>query len=334
VAIAVVWFFFKPPPRKPTGLNWKQKILEIDLLGAFFLICSIVCLLLALQWGGFKYPWSDSKVWGCIIGFALMVIVFIYQQIRRGDRATIPLRIFSQRTVLFSSLFSCFLNMAVYTHIFYLPFYFQAVKQTTAVESGIRTIPYLLSVILASVVVGGTITVIGFYKPFMIIGAAIFTVGAGMVYTLATDSGAGMWIGYQILSGFGAGAGVQVPFVAIQVVLNQKDMPTGNAIAIFFNSLGGAISVSVAQNIFVNGLVKQIPIYAPDVDPLVVFNAGATHIAEVVSVADLPGVLQAYNLALDQAFILPIAVGGIAFCLSFFVEWKSVKGKKTVTAAV
>ncbi len=224
--------------------------------------------------------------------------------------------------------------MAVYTHIFYLPFYFQAVKQTTAVESGIRTIPYLLSVILASVIVGGTITVIGFYKPFMIVGAAIFTVGAGMVYTLATNSGAAMWIGYQILSGFGAGAGVQVPFVAIQVVLNQKDMPTGNAIAIFFNSLGGAVSVSVAQNIFVNGLVKKIPIYAPDVDPLVVFNAGATHIADVVSAADLPGVLQAYNLALDEAFILPIAVGGIAFFLSFFVEWKSVKGKKMVAAAV
>lgn len=224
--------------------------------------------------------------------------------------------------------------MALYTHIFYLPFYFQAVKQTTAVESGIRTIPYLLSIILAALVVGGAITVIGFYKPFMIIGAAIFTVGAGVVSTLATDSGAGMWIGYQILSGFGAGTGVQLPFVAIQAVLNQKDMPTGNAIAIFFNSLGGAIAVSVAQNIFVNGLAKHIPIYAPDVDPLVVFNAGATHISEVVSAADLPGVLQAYMLALDEAYILPIICGGIAFFLSFFVEWKSVKGKKTAVTAV
>lgn len=167
----------------------------------------------------------------------------------------------------------------------------------------------------------------------MIIGAAIFTVGAGMVYTLATDSGAGMWIGYQIFAGFGAGAGVQVPFIAIQVVLDQKDMPTGNAIAIFFNSLGGAISISVAQNIFVNGLEMYIPTYAPDVNPLDVFNAGATHIPEVVSTADLPGILQAYMRSLNQAFILPIAVGGIAVGLAFFVEWKSVKGKRVVAAA-
>jgi Na+/melibiose symporter-like transporter len=262
-----------------------------------------------------------------------MIIIFIILQIRRGDRATIPLRVFSQKTVLFGSLYSCFLNMALYTHIFYLPFYFQAVKGTTAVESGIRTIPYLLSVILASVIVAGTITAIGFYKPFMIIGAAIFTVGAGMVYTLSIDSGAGMWIGYQILAGFGAGGGVQVPFIAIQVVLDQKDMPTGNAIAIFFNSLGGAIAISVAQNIFVNGLVKYIPQYAPNVNPLDVFNAGATHIPEVVSVADLPGVLQAYMRSLNQAFILPVAVGGIAVGLACFVEWKSVKGKKVVASA-
>ena len=48
----IVAIFFKPPERKSSGLTTKQKILEIDLVGAGFLICSIVCLLLALQWGG------------------------------------------------------------------------------------------------------------------------------------------------------------------------------------------------------------------------------------------------------------------------------------------
>ena len=59
-------------------------------------------------------------------------------------------------------------------------------------------------------------------------GAAIFTVGAGLLYTLQVDSGAGMWIGYQILTGIGAGASVQIPFISVQVVLSAKDMPTGS----------------------------------------------------------------------------------------------------------
>lgn len=69
-------------------MSVKERILEIDLLGALFLICAIVCLLLALQWGGTTYPWKNSKVWGCLLGFGLLIIVFIAQQFRRGDRAT------------------------------------------------------------------------------------------------------------------------------------------------------------------------------------------------------------------------------------------------------
>ena len=56
---------------------------------------------------------------------------------------------------------------------------------------------------------GGTITKLGWYKPFMIFGAAVFTVGAGMIYTLKVNSPTKTWIGYEFLAGFGAGAGVQ-----------------------------------------------------------------------------------------------------------------------------
>ncbi|KAB8291264.1 hypothetical protein EYC80_009950 [Monilinia laxa] len=328
IAIGAVAAFFKPPPRKISGMTVKQRLMEIDIVGAVFLMGAIICLLLALQWGGSTYPWHDSKVWGCILGFGLLIIIFIAQQFRRGERATIPPRIFSQRTVLTCCLFSCFLSMGLYTHIYYLPFYFQAVKGTTAEASGIRTIPYLGSVIVSSILAGAGITVLGFYKPFMIAAGAVFTVGAGLIYTLKVNSNVGMWVGYQLLCGFGAGMGVQIPFIAVQVVLNANDMPSGNAIAIFFNSLGGAIAISIAQNVFSNGLVKYIPQYAPEVNPGLIYQAGATHLRDVISPADLVGVLLAYCKALDDSFVLSIAVGGIATICACFVEWESVKGKK------
>ncbi len=119
-------------------------------------------------------------------------------------------------------------------HIFYLPFYFQAVKGTTAEGSGIRSIPYLVSTTIASIVIGGLITTFGWYTPFMWFGAAIFTVGAGLLKTLQVDSSAAKWIGYQILTGIGAGAGIQIPFIAVQVVLSAKDMPTGSTQTLLF----------------------------------------------------------------------------------------------------
>ena len=169
---------------------------------------------------------------------------------------------------------------------------------------------------------------VGVYVPFTWAGSAIFTVGAGMIYSLKPESSAGMWIGYQILAGTGAGMCVQIPFIAVQVVLPKKDMPVGNAIAIFFNSLGGAISISIAQNIFSNSLVREIPKFAPGVDPSVIVAAGATRIREVVQPELLEGVLRAYNEALSSSYVLGIACAGLAFLSSLLFEWKSVRGKK------
>jgi len=107
-------------------------------------------------------------------------------------------------------------------------------------------------------------------------------------------------------------------------------MPTGNAIAIFSNSLGGAISISIAQNIFSNGLTKSTPIYAPEIPASVVIQTGATYLRGTVPTASLGGVLLAYMKALKEAYVLSIAVGGIATLCACFVEWKSVKGKNIV----
>ena len=68
--------------------------------------------------------------------------------------------------------------------------------------------------------------------------------------------------------------------------------------AIFFNSLGGALSISIAQNIFSNGLKTEVPKYAPNVSAQDIIAAGSTHLRETVNATDLPGVLAAYSKAL------------------------------------
>lgn len=229
-AFIAVALFFTPPKRKTNNLSFRQKVAKIDIIGAIFLICAIVCLLLALQWGGTQDPWKASKIWGLFLGFGLMIIIFIVIQFWRGDEATIPPRIFlRQRTILTGSLFSCLLGMGLYTHIFYLPFYFQAVKGVSAEQSGIRSIPYLVSITLMSLLVGVIITKVGYYVPAMWFGAAVMAIGSGLLFTLTVSTSASKWIGYQILTGFGAGAGIQVPFLAVQAVLSSQDMPVGSA---------------------------------------------------------------------------------------------------------
>ena len=86
VALLTVFFFFTNPEREHTSLKFKEKLKHIDLGGASLMICGIVCLLLALQWGGTTYPWRSSKVWGCILGFGLIIALFIGLQFKLKDR--------------------------------------------------------------------------------------------------------------------------------------------------------------------------------------------------------------------------------------------------------
>ena len=82
-----VWFALRnPPPAVKAGLPWKTKIRQLDFPGATVLIGSVTCLMLALQWGGIVYDWSDPKVYGCLIGFGLILVLFAGMQAKDQNR--------------------------------------------------------------------------------------------------------------------------------------------------------------------------------------------------------------------------------------------------------
>jgi hypothetical protein len=56
---------------------------------------------------------------------------------------------------------------------------------------------------------------------------------------MRADSPRGQWIGFQILSGLGYGSCSQMPLLAVQVVLNKSDIPTGLVMIMFFQMLEG-----------------------------------------------------------------------------------------------
>lgn len=68
-----------------------QKLRQLDLPGAILLLGATSCLNLALQWGGIVYPWSHSNVFGCLIGFGLLLVVFLGLQFRGKERSALPL---------------------------------------------------------------------------------------------------------------------------------------------------------------------------------------------------------------------------------------------------
>lgn len=62
VAVVGITFFFKSPKRqKQASIGFKARSQQFDPIGTAFFLPAIVCLLLALQWGGVKYAWSNGR---------------------------------------------------------------------------------------------------------------------------------------------------------------------------------------------------------------------------------------------------------------------------------
>lgn len=333
ITIGGIMIFFKGPPQKASeSIGFKARLWHFDPIGTAILMPAVVCLLLALQWGGSRYPWNDAKIIALLVVFGVLAIAFTAVQLWKGELATVPPRILRQRSVAFGGLFSFSLGGAFFIMVYYLPIWFQAIEGVSAVESGIRNLPTILSVVILSIVAGGAITALGYYTPFMIAGGVMASIGAGLLSTLNPSSGTGTWIGYQIIFGCGIGLGLQQTMLAAQTVLPLADVPTGTAIIIFFQTLGGAMFISVAQNVFSNKLLTGLIATVPDLSPEVVLNVGATSLKNVIPVADLPAVLLAYNGALTSTFYASVALSVISVVAASGMEWISVKGKKVETA--
>ena len=99
---------------------------------------------------------------------------------------------------------------------FYLPLYFQAIKGSGAIESGVQILPLIVSGALSSLVGGIAISSVGYYTPFMILGMTGCTIGLGLLTMLGVDTAYAMILGFQILTGVFMGINFQV-FISISV---------------------------------------------------------------------------------------------------------------------
>ncbi|OAL53265.1 MFS transporter [Pyrenochaeta sp. DS3sAY3a] len=332
-AAFIIPFFSINRRGKKTEATWKQQVAKFDLHGtALFLPC-IICLLLALQWGGSKYPWNSGRIIALLVISGVLAIGFVAIQWWKKEDATVPPRVFLNRNVWGSAWFGAMLGASFFILVYYLPIWFQAIKGVSATKSGIMNLPAILGLVIVSIVCGGAVTAIGYYTPFMLASSVLMAIGAGLLSTFETDTNSPRWIGYQFIFGAGVGSGMQQTLVAVQTALPAGDVAIGTAIMMFSQTLGGALFISVGQNVFTNQLIKHLASVVPDLDPSIVLRTGATELKNAIPSEFLGGVLTAYNLALTNTFYVSVAAGAISIIGAAFVEWKSMKGKQIQMAA-
>ncbi|KAH8887522.1 MFS general substrate transporter [Thozetella sp. PMI_491] len=327
-AVMVFIFLLLNVP-SPSGASetLTHKLLQLNAEGLVALVPGVVCLCLALQWGGFTYNWSDGRIIALLVLGLVLLGTFVAIQVWKPERATVPPRIFVQRSIASGFFVSCCLGAAQTLILYYLPLWFQAIKGDSAVDSGIHLLPQVIAIVIASIFTGILTSRVGYYTPFLIFGICISAVGSGLLTTLGIDTTMGQWIGYQILYGFGFGACAQAPNMAAQTVLARDEVSIGASLMLFAQTLFGAIFVSIGQNVLDGELVKRLAGIVK-VTPQQIESAGATGLLSIMPTEQRTLALVAYNDSLRVCFQVALVMSCVCILGGLGMEWRSVKQQK------
>lgn len=254
IAFFITLFFLDvKTPKTPLIAGIKA----IDWLGALLIVGGVLMFLFGLEFGGETHPWNSAIVICLLVFGVFTMFLFALSQIYVAKYPIMPPRIFSRRSNI-ASLGAVFIQSFVFISAsYYLPLYFQAARGASPILSGVYLLPTSVSLSITSMFVGIAIRKTGKYWIFIFSGMFLMTLGYGLFIDLDRYSSWAKIIIYQIIGGIGVGPNFQAPLIALQSLIQPKDIAAGTATFGFTRQLATSISVVVGGVIFQNELAKK-----------------------------------------------------------------------------
>ncbi|EAW10844.1 putative MFS transporter [Aspergillus clavatus NRRL 1] len=321
----VLLFFFLDVHNPRTGV-W-DGIRAIDWVGSLSILGLTLMLLLGLNFGGETFAWSSPQVICLLVFGSLFIFVFLYGEKKWAKYPLMPLQILKHRSNVAVSLVT-FLHGFVFIGCeYYLPLYFQSVKQASPMRSGLLLLPLVLAEGLFSGLSGWLIHRTGRYIEQIWIGTILLTLGTGLLIRLNAASTMAELIVFQIITGAGSAILFEPPLIALQASVAQEDTASGTAMLGFIRTMAMSMSVVVGGVIFQNSMktkqavLRQAGLMEQQVDELTGASAAAsTELIKSITNPDTVRVVASvFSTSLRNIWIMYTCVAGLSIVASLFI---------------
>ncbi len=217
---------------------------SVDYLGAAILVTASGAMVLALGWGGSRYPWASAPIMGLFALSALFWAVFAWRT-RVAEEPLIPTRILNLsivRDAIASSSFGLgsFVALSVV-----MPIYFEVVAGLSAHNSGLALIPLMAGTVVGATISGRLMAVVRRYKAIPLLGLGAGAAAAGVAAWKADTASFLMLNTLLTVVTFGVGTMLPVATVSVQNAVDSRDLGTATATTQFFRQLGAAVIVAL-----------------------------------------------------------------------------------------
>jgi EmrB/QacA subfamily drug resistance transporter len=216
----------------------------IDWLGAALVIVSASAFVVGAALIGERHHWSSPGVIACGVVAIVSTGLFVRQE-RRAAEPVLPPRLFRSTTMRTTSLVALFLGTGMFGAIVYLPQYLQIVKELVATNAGLRMIPVMGGILVASTTSGRLIARWGRYRLFPILGLAIQAVAYICFAAMDRTTPLGFVFVFMAMAGFGIGMVSPVLVLAVQNDVAPADLGAATSATTFIRQMGATLATAI-----------------------------------------------------------------------------------------
>ncbi|KAJ5641382.1 hypothetical protein N7490_005382 [Penicillium lividum] len=301
-----------------------EKLRQIDYIGTVLFVGSLSSFLIPITWGGISYAWNSWHTLVPLIIGAAGLFVFAFYEYRFASDPIIPPVIFANRTATVSFIGSVLQGLILWCTLYYLPLYYEAVKEFSPILSGVALFPETFTVAPSAMVVGILITVTGHYRWAIWLGWTVSTIGLGLMWLIKVETSTYGWILINLVPGLGLGILFPSLGYAVQASAEPENLAIAVAMFSFFRALGQAIGVAVGGVIFQNRMYNNLLKY-PALAPMAsAYSKDASGLVQVIKgMADGATKLnlkEAYTDSLRIVWVVCCAISGVALLFSLLTQ--------------
>ncbi|MFD5188638.1 MDR family MFS transporter [Streptomyces sp. NPDC058357] len=307
----------------------------IDYLGIAMVTIGASALILATSWGGNEYAWGSPVILGLFAGGLVALALFCLVEFRAKE-PMLPMRLFRNPVFTVCSVLSFIVGFAMLGAMIFLPTYLQYVDGDSATLSGVRTLPMVLGLLVASIFSGNVVSKTGRYRVFPIVGTSVMAVGLYLLSRMGP--GTGVWLEslYMLVLGVGIGLAMQVLTIAVQNTVDYADLGTATSGVTFFRTLGSSFGTAVFGTIYANALKPNLTDGVAAAaraggDPATLAKAAQSPAGlHALPPAQSAPLAQAYADTLHTVFLWTVPIAVLGFFVALFL--KEVKLRDTARA--
>jgi hypothetical protein len=273
------------------------------------------------------HPWNSGSIIALFVVAAVLIGVLLIQQLvpiaTTMDSRAFPFQFFKNKALLIVFILECCASTLTYVPVYFIPLYFQFVRQDSALEAGVRLLPLVIFLVVTIVVNGFVMTANGRYMPWFLSGGALGLIGSALLFTVDVNTSNAKLYGYSILIGTGAGCFLQLPFSVVQSLVPPESIPKAIGFVTFGQLGAPSVMLSVVNAIFLNEASNHIAASFGNIprDTIISILSGVGSDAfRNLDQSAQQTILGYIVTGLNRGYIVTMTAGALAVVLSLFLS--------------